>query len=85
MELPPTSTGISVVHEGLLRATLNDIGWYAKTYNLTPDQVREVFDTGLVAVARDRRLGFAHLIQKSSPNDNAVSCRPRASCRSVLR
>jgi hypothetical protein len=53
-ELPPLPTGVAVVHEGLLRTTLNDIGWYAKKYDLTPEQVRQVFDKGVIAVVRER-------------------------------
>ena len=49
MELPSIATGVEVVHEGLLRATLNDIGWYAKNNNLSADQVRRIFEAGIVA------------------------------------
>jgi len=49
MELPSIATGVEVVHEGLLRATLNDIGWYAKEHNLTPEQVRRFFEVGIAA------------------------------------
>jgi hypothetical protein len=47
MELPSIATGVEVIHEGLLRATLNDIGWYAKKNNLSADQVRRFFEAGI--------------------------------------
>ena len=49
MELPPIATGVEVVHEGRLRAVLNDVGWYAKKHNVTPDQVHQFFVAGLLA------------------------------------
>jgi hypothetical protein len=61
-ELPPLSTGVAVVHEGLLRATLNDIGWYAKKYDLTPEQVRQVFDRGVIAVVREHPREYATIL-----------------------
>jgi len=32
-----------------LNNALNSIGWYAKEHNLTSEQVRRIFDAGLVA------------------------------------
>jgi hypothetical protein len=49
MELPSISTGVDVVHEGMLRRTLNDIGWYAKKNNLSADQVKRIFEAGVAA------------------------------------
>lgn len=61
-ELPPIATGVAVVHEGLLRATLNDIGRYAKKYDLTPEQVREIFDKGVIFVVRERPDRYASIL-----------------------
>jgi hypothetical protein len=37
------------VHGFEMTRTLNDIGWYAKEHNLTPEQVRTFFEVGAVA------------------------------------
>jgi hypothetical protein len=56
------STGVAVAHEGLLRATLSDIGWYAKKYNLTSEQVREIFDKGIIVMVRERPNDYASIL-----------------------
>jgi hypothetical protein len=49
MELPVVAIGIEVVHEDMLRRVFNDIGGYAKKHGLDHEQVRKIFEAGLVA------------------------------------
>ena len=49
MELPSIATGVEVVHEGMLRRSLNDIGWYAKKNNLSAKEVTRLFEAGIAA------------------------------------
>jgi len=40
---------VELVHDSQMNCALNDIGWYARKYTLTPDQVRRIFEAGLAA------------------------------------
>ena len=63
---PPPIDGVVAkdVHEGYLRSTLNDIGWYAKECDLTAEQLSEIFEARVIAVVQDRPDEFGFLWAK---------------------